>query len=139
MPRGANFWSVRRKVDSSFFRVGASRVATPSFFAIRAEKISSSLCGAVYVNTDHVVENDQREEWENLTAKEGTKMADDAIAAIAEYELGGLANYNYGSYTAWNIIFDYDEYNKVNKVCKASNSDRTVLLSILHLIRLFVM
>jgi hypothetical protein len=69
------------------FRVGATRVATPSIFAIRAEKIRSLLCGAVYVNTYHVVENDLREEWENFTAKEGTKMADDATAAVAEYDL----------------------------------------------------
>jgi hypothetical protein len=41
----------------------------------------------VYVNTYHVTENDLREEWENLTAKEGTKMTDDAIPAIAEYDL----------------------------------------------------
>jgi hypothetical protein len=29
------------------------------------------------VNTYHVVENDLLEEWENFTAKEETKMADD--------------------------------------------------------------
>jgi hypothetical protein len=55
-------------------------------FAVRAEKVRS-LCGAVYLNTYQFVEHAQRKEWENFTAIVGTEMADEAIAAIADYNV----------------------------------------------------
>jgi hypothetical protein len=90
-------------------------VVIPDFY-VTAEKIRS-LCGAVYVSTFHVVENDQRKQWENFTATVGTEMVDDAIATIAEYNvMGWPLSFNY---TAWNVIYGYDEYEKENKVCTA--------------------
>jgi hypothetical protein len=87
-------------------------VVIPDFY-VTAEKIRS-LCGAVYVTTYHVVENDQRKEWENFTATVGTEMIDQAIAAIAEYNVMDWPITP--NYTAWNVIYDYDEYLKENKV-----------------------
>jgi hypothetical protein len=82
-------------------------------FSVRAEKIRS-LCGAVYATTYHFVENEQRKDWENFTATVGTEMVDEAIAAIADY---GLMDWPISSnYSEWNVIFDYDEYDKENKV-----------------------
>jgi hypothetical protein len=89
-------------------------------FSVTAEKIRS-LCGAVYVSTYHVVENEQRKEWENFTATVGTEMVEEAIAAIAEYNVMDWAVTS--NYTPWNVIYDYDEYNKENKVCTASNDN----------------
>jgi hypothetical protein len=87
-------------------------VVIPDFY-VTAEKIRS-LCGAVYIGTYHVVQNDQRKEWENFTAMAGTKMVDDAIATIAEYnDMDWPISSNH---TEWNVIFDYTEYDKENKV-----------------------
>jgi hypothetical protein len=96
-------------------------VVVPDFY-VTAEKIRS-VCGAVYVTTYHVVENDQRKEWENFTARVGTEMIDDAIAAIADYNVMDWPITP--NYTAWNVIYDYDEYDKENKVCVQYNSDVT--------------
>jgi hypothetical protein len=84
-------------------------------FTIVAEKIRS-LCGAVYVSTYHVVEHEQRKEWENFTATVGREMVDEAIEAIAEYDLMDWPITP--NYSVWNVIYDYDEYDKENKVCK---------------------
>jgi hypothetical protein len=81
-------------------------------FAVRAEKVRS-LCGAVYLNTYQFVEHAQRKEWENFTASVGTEMADEAIAAIADYNVMDWPETT--NYTEWNVIFDYDEYDKENK------------------------
>jgi hypothetical protein len=107
-------------------------------FAVAAEKVRS-LCGAVYVNTYHVIENEERKEWENFTATVGSKMADEAIATIAEYNVMDWPITS--NYTAWNVIYDYDEYDKVNKV---RTQQRGLLyslysLSIQHLMCLFIM
>jgi hypothetical protein len=83
-------------------------------FSVAAEKIRC-LCGAVYVNTYHVVENEKRQEWEHFTATGGKEMVDKAISAIAEYNvMDWPISFNY---TEWNVIFDYDEYDKENPVC----------------------
>jgi hypothetical protein len=82
-------------------------------FAVRAEKIRS-LCGAVYVNTYHTVEQEQRGEWERYTAIAGPPMVDEAIAAIAEFPSMGWAVTT--SYEPWHVIYDYDEFDKENPV-----------------------
>jgi hypothetical protein len=94
-------------------------------FAVRAEKVRS-LCGAVYLNTYQFVEHAQRKEWENFTASVGTKMADEAIAAIADYNVMDWPITP--NYTEWNVIYDYDEYDKENKV-----STQQVLKNVLHI------
>jgi hypothetical protein len=45
----------------------------------------------------------------------GTKLADEAIAGIAEYKVIDWPITS--NDTAWNVIYEYDEYDKVNKVC----------------------
>jgi hypothetical protein len=76
-------------------------------FAVQAEKVRS-LCGAVYVNTYYVVQDEQRKEWENFTASVGRETADASIAAIEEYDaMDWPINYNY---TETNVIFSYDEF-----------------------------
>jgi hypothetical protein len=82
-------------------------------FAVTAEKIRS-LCGGVYVAKYHLVETEQRKEWENFTATVGTEMVDEAIAAIAEYNVMDWPITT--NYTPWNVIYDYDEFDKENKV-----------------------
>jgi hypothetical protein len=83
-------------------------------FSVTAEKFRS-LCGAVYVNTYLVVENEQRKEWEKFTAKVGRKMADKATATIAEYNVMDWPITS--NYTEWNVIYDYDEFDKEKRVC----------------------
>jgi hypothetical protein len=83
-------------------------------FSVTAEKIRS-LCGAVYVVTYHLVENDQRKEWENFTSTVGTEMVDKAIATIAESNVMGWSITP--NYTTWNVIWGYDEFDKANPVC----------------------
>jgi hypothetical protein len=39
------------------------------------------------VTTYRVVEDEQRKEWERFTAQVGTEMVDEAIAAIADYNV----------------------------------------------------
>jgi hypothetical protein len=87
-------------------------VVIPDFY-VTAEKIRS-LCGAVYVATYHVVENDQRKDWEYFTSIVGTHMIDQAISTITEYNVMDWPITP--NYTAWNVIYDYDEYDKANKV-----------------------
>ncbi len=82
-------------------------------FAVRAEKIRS-LCGAVYVNTYHVVQENQRKEWEKFTAKVGRAMVDESIAAIADFH--GVEWPITTDYNEWNVIYDYDELEKENPV-----------------------
>jgi hypothetical protein len=82
-------------------------------FSVTAEKVRS-LCGGVFVSSYHLVEDDQRKQWENFTAAVGTEMVDTAIATIAEYNLMDWTLTP--NYTAWNVIYDYDEYSKENKV-----------------------
>ncbi|KAL3912158.1 MAG: hypothetical protein SGARI_001299 [Bacillariaceae sp.] len=78
-------------------------------FSVRAEKIRS-LCGAVYVNTYHVVEHEQRGEWERYTAIAGPPMADEAIAAVEDFpSMGWPVTTNY---TPWDVIYAYDEWDK---------------------------
>ncbi|KAG7359286.1 adenylate and guanylate cyclase catalytic domain containing protein [Nitzschia inconspicua] len=75
-------------------------------FAVRAEKVRS-MCGAVYVNTYHVVQDNQRAEWEAYTAEVGPGVARKSIAAIAEYD--GMDWPISTNYTEWNVIFSYEE------------------------------
>jgi hypothetical protein len=82
-------------------------------YSVRAEKIRS-LCGGIYAATYHVVNNEQRKEWENFTATVGKDMADSAIAAIADYNVMDWPVTP--NYTEWNVIYDYGEYDKPNKV-----------------------
>jgi hypothetical protein len=88
-------------------------VVIPDFY-VTAEKIRS-LCGAVYVTTYQVVENDQRKDWEKFTSTVGTDMIDEAVATIAEYNVMDWPITP--NYTAWNVIYNNDEYDKANKVC----------------------
>jgi hypothetical protein len=83
-------------------------------FSVRAEKVRS-LCGAVYVNTYHSVEDEQRKEWENFTATVGTEMADEAVEAVAQYNVMDWPVTS--NYTGWNVIYDHGELAKENKVC----------------------
>jgi hypothetical protein len=82
-------------------------------FSVRAEKIRS-LCGGIYAATYNVVNNEQRKEWENFTATVGKDMADSAIAAIADYNVMDWPVTP--NYTEWNVIYDYGEHDKPNKV-----------------------
>ncbi|KAL3941956.1 MAG: hypothetical protein SGARI_000425 [Bacillariaceae sp.] len=82
-------------------------------FSVRAEKIRS-LCGAVYVNTYHTVTEGQRGEWERYTAIAGPPMADEAIAAVADFTSMGWPVTTEDE--PWHVIFDYDEFDKENPV-----------------------
>ncbi|KAG7355294.1 adenylate and guanylate cyclase catalytic domain containing protein [Nitzschia inconspicua] len=75
-------------------------------FAVRAEKVRS-MCGAVYVNTYHVVQDNQRSEWEAYTAKVGPAVTKESIAAIAAFD--GMDWPISTDYTEWNVIHSYEE------------------------------
>jgi hypothetical protein len=77
-------------------------------YSVRAEKIRS-LCGGIYAATYHVVNNEQRKEWENFTATVGKDMADIADYNVMDWPVTP-------NYTEWNVIYDYGEYDKPNKV-----------------------
>jgi hypothetical protein len=72
-----------------------------------AEKLRSR-CVALYVNTYHVVEIDQSQKWENFTATMGTKLADEDIAAIAEYKVIDWPITSNDT-ALLNVIYEYDE------------------------------
>jgi hypothetical protein len=80
-------------------------------FAVRAEKIRS-LANAVLVNTYYFVEPEQRSEWENFTARTGETWVNESIAAIEEFE--GMDWPIVWDYTSYDVLFDYDEYDKEN-------------------------
>ena len=80
-------------------------------FAVRAEKIRS-LANAVYVNTYNFVQSKQRKEWETFTAEKGESMVIESIAAIEDFE--GKDWPIVWNYTLWDVIHDYDEFEKEN-------------------------
>jgi hypothetical protein len=81
-------------------------------FAVRAEKIRS-LANAVYVNTFHLVQPEERYEWQNFTAQTGDSWINESVAVIENY-----ADVDYWdiiwNYTSWNVIWEYDEFDKEN-------------------------
>jgi len=80
-------------------------------FAVRAEKIRS-LSNAVYVNTYHLVQPNQRKEWENFTLQHGEAMINKSTTAIESFD---GANWPIvWNYTLWDVIHDYDEFGKEN-------------------------
>ena len=80
-------------------------------FAVRAEKIRS-LANAVYVNTYTLVQPNQREEWENFTSQYGASMVKESIAAIEDFDRADWPIV--WDYDLWNVIHDYDEFEKEN-------------------------
>jgi hypothetical protein len=80
-------------------------------FAVRAEKIRS-LANAVYVNTYPLVQPNERKEWENFTAQHGESMIIESIAAIEEFD--GADWPVVWDYDLWDVIHDYDEFEKAN-------------------------
>jgi len=80
-------------------------------FAVRAEKIRS-LANAVYVNTYNLVEPDERKKWENFTARTGESWVNESIAAIEEFD--GMDWPIVWDYTLYDVIHDYDEFDKEN-------------------------
>jgi hypothetical protein len=85
-------------------------VVIPSF-AVEAEKIRS-LAKAVYVNTFHLVQPDERKDWEKFTAQTGMVWMNESIKAIEEYE--GMDWPIIWNYTTWDVIWDYSELEKEN-------------------------
>ncbi|KAG7338693.1 adenylate/guanylate cyclase [Nitzschia inconspicua] len=81
-------------------------------FAVRAEKIRS-LANAVYVSTYHLVQPEQRYEWQNFTAKTGNKWINESISVIENYKDVDYWQIIW-NYTSWDVIWDYDEYDKEN-------------------------
>jgi len=80
-------------------------------FAVRAEKIRL-LANAVYVNTYPLVRPNERKEWENFTAQHGESMIIESIAAIEEFD--GADWPIVWDYDLWDVIHDYDEFDKEN-------------------------
>ena len=80
-------------------------------FAVRAEKIRS-LANAVYVNTYHFIQPNERNEWERFTSRHGESMIRESIEAIESFN---GANWPIvWNYTLWDVIHDYDEFEKEN-------------------------
>ena len=80
-------------------------------FAVRSEKIRS-LANSVYANTYHLVQEDQREEWETYTAAVGPTQVNESIAAIEDFKrMDWPIVWNY---TSWDIIHSYDEFDMPN-------------------------
>lgn len=96
-------------------------------FSVTAEKIRS-LCGAVYVNTYHFVEHEQRDDWKRFTALVGKDLVDRAVELIDEYNVMDWPI----SYDAplWNVIYGYDEYHKDNKVCMHRSTDKILFVDV---------
>jgi len=80
-------------------------------FAVRAEKIRS-LANAVYVSTYHFVQPNERQEWEKFTAEKGESMVNESIAAIQNFNRKNWPVV--WNYTLWDVIHDYDEFEKEN-------------------------
>jgi len=80
-------------------------------FAVRAEKIRS-LANAVYVTTYHLVQPNERKEWENFTTEKGDAMVVESISAIEDFD--GKKWPVVWNYTLWDVIHDYDEFEKEN-------------------------
>ena len=80
-------------------------------FAVRAEKIRS-LANAVYVNTYNLVQPNERMEWENFTAQTGESWVNESITAIEDFD--GMDWPIVWDYTLWDVIHDYDEFDKEN-------------------------
>mmetsp|Transcript_1718 Transcript_1718/g.4427 ORF Transcript_1718/g.4427 Transcript_1718/m.4427 type:complete len:967 (-) Transcript_1718:770-3670(-) len=80
-------------------------------FAVRAEKIRS-LANAVYVSTYNLVQPNQRNEWEKFTAEKGESIVIESITALEDFdEKQWPVVWNY---TLWDVIHDYDEFEKEN-------------------------
>ena len=80
-------------------------------FAVRAEKIRS-LANAVYVTTYNVVQPNERKIWEDFTAKTGKVWVNESIGAIEIF--GGMDWPILWNYTLWDVIHDYEEFEKEN-------------------------
>lgn len=80
-------------------------------FAVRAEKIRS-LANAVYVSTYTLVQPNRRREWESFTAQYGESMVIESIKAIEEFE--DMDWPVVWDYDLWDVIHDYDEFEKEN-------------------------
>jgi hypothetical protein len=88
-------------------------------WAFTAEKVRS-LSNAVYVNTYHLVQPDQRKDWQAWTEITGRPQVDEAIAAIEAYD--GMDWPITWNYTSWDVIHDYDEYYKENPGVEGVNT-----------------
>ena len=81
-------------------------------FAVRAEKIRS-LSGAVYINTYHFVEDTQRVEWENFTAKPSSHSWVNESIQLQENNPTNEWQ-TIWNFTLWDKIHGYDEFDKPN-------------------------
>jgi hypothetical protein len=76
-------------------------------FAVRAEKVRS-LANAIYAMTYHLVQDDQREDWQEYAAAVGPTQVNESVAAIEDFQrMDWPIIWNY---TTWNVIHGYDEW-----------------------------
>ncbi|KAL3917415.1 MAG: hypothetical protein SGILL_004724 [Bacillariaceae sp.] len=80
-------------------------------FAVRAEKIRS-LANAVVANTYAVIQPEERSEWERFSALAGESFVEESLTVMEEYDDSHWPII--WNYTAWNVIWAYDEYDKEN-------------------------
>ena len=79
-------------------------------FAVRAEKIRA-LSNAVYINTYHLVDVDQRDEWQKFTSMPTShSWVNESIALQDENPANSWQTI--WNYTLWDVIHGYDEWDK---------------------------